>query len=95
MNKIKSETIELGMRFSAPVFFDDGKNMFLAEKKPVKKYHLDTLKKWNVPYLVTYGHLLTNSAMELDELLNAADDVEELEELEELESDFPCSHALL
>lgn len=85
MNKIKSETIELGMRFSAPVFFDDGKNMFLAEKKPVKKYHLDTLKKWNVPYLVTYGHLLTNSAMELDELLNAADDVEELEELEDLE----------
>ena len=85
MDKIKSETIELGMRFSAPVFFDDGKNMFLAEKKPIKKYHLDTLKKWNIPYLVTYGHLLTNSAMELDELLNAVDDVEEIEELEDLE----------
>ena len=46
MEKIKRELVELGMRFSAPVFFDDGKNMFLPEKKPVKKNHLEILKKW-------------------------------------------------
>ena len=31
METIRSEDVKEGMRFSAPVFFDDGKNMFLAE----------------------------------------------------------------
>ena len=35
-NRIDSSEIKLGMRFSAPVFFDDGENMFLAEEKSVK-----------------------------------------------------------
>ena len=93
MEKIKRELIELGMRFSAPVFFDDGKNMFLPEKKPVKKSHLEILEKWNIPFVITYGHLLSNTAADLDELLavdspiqeSAATVDDELEVLEEAE----------
>lgn len=92
MERIKAELIELGMKFSAPVFFDDGENMFLPEKKPVRKFHLETLKKWKIPYVITYGHLLTNNAVDLDELLgpkgasNAVEELEALEEVEEIES---------
>ncbi|MBQ6028267.1 MAG: phosphohydrolase [Treponema sp.] len=83
------------MMFSAPVFFDDGKNMFLAEGKTVKPYHLAAIKRWNIKYLLTSGHVL-----ELEEGANIsrmagfdkkrfekaspvedADDVEELEEI--------------
>lgn len=98
MEKIKRELVELGMRFSAPVFFDDGKNMFLPEKKPVKKSHLEILEKWNIPFVITYGHLLSNTAADLDELLavdspvleSAAtvdDEFELLEEAEDLEEE--------
>jgi hypothetical protein len=65
------------MRFSAPVFFDDGTNMFLAEGKAAKAYHVAALKRWNIPFLLTYGHEITDS----DE---QAQPVEELEPLEEL-----------
>ena len=37
--KIDSSLIKEGMRFSAPVFFDDGENMFLVEGKAAKAYH--------------------------------------------------------
>ena len=98
MEKIKRELIELGMRFSAPVFFDDGKNMFLPEKKPVKKSHLEILEKWNIPFVVTYGHLISNTAADLDELLavdtpvhesasEIDDELEVLEEADELVED--------
>lgn len=80
MERINSDLIELGMKFSAPVFFDDGKNMFLPEKKPVRKFHIETLKRWAIPYVVTQGRLLANTAVDLDELLSTdASDVEELE----------------
>jgi hypothetical protein len=55
LNRIKCEEIAEGVSFSAPVFFEDGKNMFLAANHPVKKYHLSALKRWNVPFLVTAG----------------------------------------
>ena len=57
LQKIKRDNIVLGMRFSAPVFFDDGENMFLAENKPVLQYHIDALKKWNIPLLGTIPHI--------------------------------------
>ncbi|MCQ2579641.1 MAG: HD-GYP domain-containing protein [Treponemataceae bacterium] len=79
MNKINSDLLELGMKFSAPVFFDDGKYMFLAEKKPIRKFHLETLQRWNIPYVVTYGHLLPKASIDLDELLGAPEEIEELE----------------
>ena len=55
LRRIEVTDIELNMIFSAPVFFEDGKNMFLAEGKAVKAYHLAALKKWKVPFLLTSG----------------------------------------
>lgn len=79
--KIKSSEIKEGMRFSAPVFFDDGRNMFLAEGKAAKRYHITALKRWAIPYLLTYGHLLTDSGDA------AADDrhIDDLQSVDELE----------
>ncbi len=81
------------MRFSSPVFFDDGENMFLAEGKPILEYHLDALKRWKLTYVVTYGKVLaenelppTSDSLSDDvEELEVLDEFEELEELEELE----------
>ena len=78
--KIKSSDIREGMRFSAPVFFDDGKNMFLAEGKTAKPYHITALKRWAIPYLVTYGHEITDN-----DTSAAAQEGETLEELDDLE----------
>ncbi len=89
METIRSEDVKEGMRFSAPVFFDDGKNMFLAEKKPVTPFHLSVLSRWSVPYIVTYGKPLGSDPGIEDEAeeLEAVSEVEEAEELEELEKD--------
>lgn len=90
MEKIKSDFLELGMKFSEPVFFDDEKNMFLPEKKPIRKFHLDTLKRWNIPFVVTHGHLLASASIELDALLgmqdgaNASSSAKALSELDEV-----------
>ncbi|MCR4790003.1 MAG: hypothetical protein K5839_02870 [Treponemataceae bacterium] len=56
--ELDPKDLKLGMRYSAPVFFDDGESMFLAEDMPVKEFHLNTIKEWNVTKLVTYGHVI-------------------------------------
>ena len=53
--KIECSKITEGIRFSKPVFFNDGKNMFLAAGCPAKKYHLDALRRWEIPFLWTDG----------------------------------------
>ncbi|MCQ2981282.1 MAG: HD-GYP domain-containing protein [Treponemataceae bacterium] len=90
LQKINTSDLSLGMRFSAPVFFDDGENMFLAEGKPLKEYHLDALLRWKQTYVVTYGQILDENALPdlndaVDEELEELEEIEELEELEELE----------
>ena len=88
-NKISCDEIKIGVKFSAPVFFDDGENMFLAEEKSVKPYHIAALARWNIPYLLTYGHIVTDDdESEPNELyeLETLDVVEELGETEEIES---------
>ena len=76
--KLTQNDIKEGMRFSAPVFFDDGRNMFLAAGKPAKSYHLAALKNWKVPFLLTVGHVLSQA--EIDAQANAnLEDVDELE----------------
>jgi hypothetical protein len=76
--KILSHDLKAGMRFSAPIFFDDGENMFLAEGKPVKQYHLMALMRWSVPFLLTYGSLLSIASQSESE---STEDLEPLEEL--------------
>lgn len=84
--KINCSDIAIGVRFSAPVFFDDGVNMFLAEGKSAKPYHLATLKRWKVPYLLTYGHIMHDFDPQGTNKVDD-EDVEELEVLEEVDDD--------
>lgn len=81
-NKIDCKEIKVGMRFSAPVFFDDGENMFLSEEKSIKKYHIDAIQRWNIEHLLTYGHLVTDEKNPPDsDSLYMLEDLEEVEEL--------------
>lgn len=97
LRRIEVTDIKLNMIFSAPVFFEDGKNMFLAEGKAAKPYHLAALKKWKVPFLLTSGKAIEQGEGSNIERMagfdrkrmdvakgEPADDVEELEELEEI-----------
>lgn len=88
LQKINSSNLTLGMRFSSPVFFDDGENMFLAEGKPIREYHLDALKRWKQTYVVTYGQMLAENELpdsQSPAVSSTDDELEDLEELEELE----------
>ena len=78
--KIDCKEIKLGMRFSAPVFFDDGENMFLGEEKSIKNYHIDAIQRWNIKYLLTYGHLVTDGKSVEPDSIYLLDDIEEFEE---------------
>ena len=55
MRKVSVSELKLNMLFTAPVYFEDGKNMFLAEGKSVKAYHLAAIKRWNISFLLTSG----------------------------------------
>ena len=52
LSKISCSEITEGVSYSSPVFFDDGKNMFLAEGKTIKPYHLAAIKRWNIKNLL-------------------------------------------
>ncbi|MBO4320338.1 MAG: phosphohydrolase [Treponema sp.] len=87
LSRINCNEITEGVSYSSPVFFDDGKNMFLASHQTAKKYHVKALSRWRVPFLVTAGHKEAQSQKTAEtpvaELENA-DDFLELEEVEEL-----------
>lgn len=88
--KILPADLKVDMCFSAPVYFEDEKNMFLAAGKTVKNYHVNALKRWNIPFLVTRGHEIPKPEGENVAALAGFDrfalsDVDEVEELEELE----------
>ena len=53
--------LKLGMKFTAPVYFDDGENMFLAENCAIKPYHLQAVKQWGINVLLTFGKLTNDS----------------------------------
>lgn len=84
--KLSCEEIKEGVSFSAPVFFEDAVNMFLAANKPVKGYHVAAIERWKVPYLLTAGHknegepVIDDEVFDMEEL----DDLEEVGEVEEL-----------
>ena len=63
------------MRFSAPVFFDDKENMFLAEGKKIRDFHLQSLIRWNIEYVYTYGRVLKEDEIVLKSILEW-DDIE-------------------
>ena len=77
---IHCSMIKPGVRFSEPVYFEDGKNMFLGAGKSAKAFHVSALKRWDIPFLVTAGTLLEEIAEEDDSI----------EELEPLDDDEPA-----
>lgn len=98
LHQVNVDTVKEGMCFSAPLFFDDGENMFLPKGHAVSAYHVNVIKRWKVPFLLTSGHIVTEEEIKsrveetvsfdnLDEVeeLDDADEVEELENLEDLE----------
>ena len=64
--RIECSSIHVGARFSAPVYFDDGVNMFLAEGHAAKQYHVAALKRWAIPFLMTEGHPLDDEVPAFD-----------------------------
>ena len=85
MTKVDCSHIVPGVRFSQPVFFDDGQNMFLCANHPAKNYHVAALKRWAIPYLLTDGKILSGLESKAAAVsVKKADEFIELDELEEL-----------
>ena len=63
MKKIKVSDLKAGMCFSSPVFLD-GENLLVPEKIEIKEKDIKRLIRWNVEYVETEGHLLTQSDVE-------------------------------
>ncbi|OJF76048.1 MAG: hypothetical protein BKP49_09560 [Treponema sp. CETP13] len=78
--KIKSSSLKVGQKFSEPLFFEDGKNMFLAQDCAVRKSHLEVISRWDISFLITEGHVLKEN-----EIIPNLDEIEEVEELESLD----------
>ncbi len=87
MNRLEISSIKIGMRFSKPVFFDDGKNMFIESDISVKPYHIASLSKWRIPFLLTEGHVMIEGEKlepEIEEIPSVDEELEEISEIEEL-----------
>lgn len=92
MERIEISAIKPGIRFSKPVYFDDGKNMFIESGITVKPYHMSALVRWRIPFLLSDGHIMTQDeelpSEEIEnsvEELNSVDDFEEIEGIEDAE----------
>ena len=77
--RIEASDLVLGTRFSEPLFFDDGINMFLATNHPLRQHHLDSLYRWNIPHVVTAGYELLFSLEAVKSDVFRAEDIPELE----------------
>lgn len=90
MERIEISTIRPGLRFTKPVFFDDGKNMFIEAGIHIKPYHVAALTKWHIPFLLSDGHVLEEGEEVPDETdsiddLDSLDSVEEIDEIEQVD----------
>jgi HD-GYP domain-containing protein (c-di-GMP phosphodiesterase class II) len=79
LKKVFRNEITEGMRFTAPVFFDDGENMLVSKGVPIKARELMALDRWKIPFVLTAGNPLRE-----DERLETADEPEELSEIGDL-----------
>jgi len=84
--KIKSDQITEGVCYSAPVFFEDGVNMFLAANHPAKKYHIIALNRWNVQFLVTSGKKIEGVPAQVNDSIQEIDASEFDTDIGELEA---------
>ncbi len=89
MNKLDCSLIHIGSCFSEPVYFDDGKNMFLAAGKLAKPYHVSALVRWKIPYLLTAGRPIDPKDFKpsiFSDTGNKTKKPENFDDVEELES---------
>lgn len=88
MKKVYRNELVEGMRFSSPVFFDDGENMLVSKGVPIKARELKALDRWKIQYVLTAGMVLSaNEPCGMDE----PDEIEELADLDELEPEPPAT----
>lgn len=85
LKKIHRSDLREGMRFSAPVFFDDGESMLLSQGVPFKSRELAALDRWNIGYVLSSGREISEAEAIAMEKASSASDVEELEDMDELE----------
>jgi HD-GYP domain-containing protein (c-di-GMP phosphodiesterase class II) len=81
LKKVSRNEIYEGMRFSSPVFFDDGESMLISKGIPIKQRELNALDRWKIPYVLTAGSILKGGASAVED----EGEPEELNELEELD----------
>jgi HD-GYP domain-containing protein (c-di-GMP phosphodiesterase class II) len=80
LKKVYRNELEEGMRFSAPVFFDDGENMLISKGLAIKERELKALDRWKIPFVLTAGEVLSGDELSSDD---SVEDIEELDDLEE------------
>lgn len=89
LRKVNRKELTEGMRFSAPVFFEDGENMLVSKGVPIKNRELQVLDRWKMSFVLTAGSVLADTdTLEMDdepEELSELDDFDDLEEAEDLE----------
>lgn len=78
LKKIERSSLKENMRFSSPVFFDDGVYMLINEGEPIRARELNALDRWDIPYVMTSGVELKEG-----EEVPAPEEVEEIEDMEE------------
>ncbi len=83
MNKVFRNELEEGMRFTAPVFFDDGENMLVSKGVAIKSRELAALDRWNISFVLTAGKPVTDDS----QLAPAEEEFAELDEVEELDEE--------
>jgi HD-GYP domain-containing protein (c-di-GMP phosphodiesterase class II) len=83
--KVFRNELSEGMRFSAPVFFDDGENMLLGKGVPLKSRELAALDRWKIPYVLTMGSVLADT--QDDSSVDEPDELGELDEVDDAEED--------
>ncbi len=80
LKKVFRNELEEGIRFTAPVFFDDGENMLVSKGVPIKTRELAALDRWKISYVLTAGNPVTDESQ-----LAVEDEFAELDEVEELD----------
>lgn len=83
LKKVYRNELAEGMRFSSPVFFDDGENMLISKGVPITLRELNALDRWKISYVITAGTLLSGKAEE--EVEQEPEEMDELDELEDIE----------
>jgi len=84
LKKVSRNEIVVGMRFSAPVFFDDGENMLVAKAVPIKERELRALDRWKIGYVLTAGTVLSGDTVVTSDEPEEIEEIDELDELDEL-----------